>query len=181
MLPPDAARDDAELGIVQRAKVIQPLITDGEGASSAPCRSATYSFTPMGRSRSIRTVSRTCSSMQLGWSTYMFTRLVILPPSDLVVTCLPTPAARQARQGVVATVQRLSRHSGLARRVRRRHLRPVSSPGKGKTYASRQSFCFGLCLQEVAEKKCPRTVLPPLRRKVTGAAPLWWAGQRLPG
>jgi len=59
----------------------------------------------------------------------------------------------------------------------RRHVRPVFTPGEGKTCASPQGFSLGLCLQEVAEQKRHGTALLPLRRKVTGAAPPWRPGR----
>ena len=151
----DAARDDAELGIVQRAKVIDPRIQLQLGDTGREQRPVLLRNVPVGRrgrSRSSRTVSRTCSSMQLGWSTYIFTRLMILPPL-LGGHMSPDASGAPGWRGHSAA------HAAAqdpARRARRRHLRPVSPPGEGKTYASRQGFFFGLCPQEVIAKKRPQ-------------------------
>ena len=73
----DAARDDAERCIVQRAEVIQPLtelqLGDAGREQRAPCCSATYPSAAVGWSRSNCTFSCTCSSMQPRRSTSMFT------------------------------------------------------------------------------------------------------------
>jgi hypothetical protein len=60
-------------------------------------------------------------------------------------------------------------------------LRAVSTPGEGKTCASRQGFLLWLFHQEVAEKKRHGKALLPLRRKVTGDEPPWCAGRGIPG